>query len=155
MGDLFGSNKNSKNDSGKSLIPVLGIIIVLFLIGIGSTPVEIQNDIQISGDKEIKSEEYIQSNDKIINKETEKESSNIENKKDFSKIRDEELAKIPSYSKSPYYVVNNNVPFFNDLDLVTNSYEKYGELDNLRKMYGNNCLYRKRYNANCGKRQYR
>lgn len=38
---------------------------------------------------------------------------------------------IPAYSSEPYAVVNNNNPYFNKEDLVTYSYEKYGELDEL------------------------
>lgn len=39
------------------------------------------------------------------------------------------LADIPAYSGSPYVTVNNNVPFFSDSDLTTQSYETYGDLD--------------------------
>ena len=36
---------------------------------------------------------------------------------------------IPSYTGSPYTVVNNNIPFFTDSDMVDYSYEYYSELD--------------------------
>ena len=39
------------------------------------------------------------------------------------------LNDIPEYTTSPYYVVNNNVPYFSDDDLTTNSFEYYSELD--------------------------
>lgn len=41
------------------------------------------------------------------------------------------LSNIPEYSGSPYVVINNNVPFFEDLELTTSSFEKYSELDDL------------------------
>lgn len=78
-----------------------------------------------------------------------------ENKIDLNKLKNEELAKIPAYSNSPYYVINNNSPFFYDTDLVTTSYEKYSNLDNLRKVHCYNFMYRKRFNANRRTRKYR
>ena len=66
-----------------------------------------------------------------------------------------ELSNIPNYEDSPYVNINNGVPFFDESDLVTSSYEKYSELDNLRKMWCNNCMYRKRFNANRRKGEYR
>ena len=39
------------------------------------------------------------------------------------------LSDIPEYTTSPYYVVNDNVPYFSDDDLTTNSFEYYSELD--------------------------
>ena len=41
------------------------------------------------------------------------------------------LQNIPSYSGSPYYVVNNNLPFFSETDFTTTSFETYSELDDL------------------------
>ena len=48
-----------------------------------------------------------------------------ENRIDLNKLKNEELAQIPMYLNSPYYIVNNNTPFFYDTDLITTSYEKY------------------------------
>ncbi len=42
-----------------------------------------------------------------------------------------DLAQVPSYTDSPYAVVNDNVPFFTDADLTTESYEYYSDLDSL------------------------
>lgn len=43
-----------------------------------------------------------------------------------------DLSEIPAYDGSaPYVAVNGNVPNFNDADMVTESFEKYSELDNL------------------------
>lgn len=45
-------------------------------------------------------------------------------------IVDEEiLSKIPAYTNSPYVVINNNNPFFEETDITTTSYEKYSKLD--------------------------
>ncbi|MCD8347283.1 MAG: DNA/RNA non-specific endonuclease [Lachnospiraceae bacterium] len=41
------------------------------------------------------------------------------------------LADIPAYSGSPYAEVNGNVPDFSDLDISTESFESYSELDAL------------------------
>ena len=71
-----------------------------------------------------------------------------ENRIDLNKLKNEELAQIPMYLNSPYYIVNNNTPFFYDTDLITTSYEKYSNLDNLRKMWSYNLMYRKRFDAN-------
>lgn len=43
------------------------------------------------------------------------------------------LKNIPTFSTSPYYIVNNNVPFFNESELTTRSYERYSELDVLSR----------------------
>lgn len=40
------------------------------------------------------------------------------------------LSNIPKYSGKAYVIINNNVPFFSEEDLTTNSYETYSELDN-------------------------
>ncbi len=37
----------------------------------------------------------------------------------------------PTFSGSPYIVINNNKPFFGDEDYITTSFESYSELDNL------------------------
>ncbi|MCD8015256.1 MAG: DNA/RNA non-specific endonuclease [Lachnospiraceae bacterium] len=41
------------------------------------------------------------------------------------------LADIPDYSGTPYVVINENIPFFDEADLTTTSYEFYSELDSL------------------------
>ncbi|MDE5758043.1 MAG: dockerin type I repeat-containing protein, partial [Allobaculum sp.] len=38
---------------------------------------------------------------------------------------------IPAYSDSPYYVLNNNIPFFDTENYTVNSFEYYSELDSL------------------------
>ena len=41
------------------------------------------------------------------------------------------LGEIPEYNGSSYVIINNNVPFFDESDLTTKSYEKYSEQDKL------------------------
>ena len=41
------------------------------------------------------------------------------------------LEDIPKYNGEPYVYINNNIPFFNESDLTTTSYEKYSSLDSL------------------------
>lgn len=41
------------------------------------------------------------------------------------------LEDIPDYSGSPYVVINNNIPDFNEADYTTTSFEKYSDLDEL------------------------
>ena len=43
------------------------------------------------------------------------------------------LDSIPAYSGDPYVDINGNVPFFEESDLTTTSYEEYGELDYLNR----------------------
>lgn len=42
-----------------------------------------------------------------------------------------DILSVPEFSGEPYYVVNNNVPFFTEDDCTTISYEHYSELDSL------------------------
>lgn len=41
------------------------------------------------------------------------------------------ISDIPEYSGSPYIAINKNVPFFEDSELTTNSFESYSEQDSL------------------------
>lgn len=52
------------------------------------------------------------------------------------------LSDIPEYTDSPYAVVNNNNPFFEDSDLTTEAFETYSDLDELGRCgtaYANIC----------------
>lgn len=53
-----------------------------------------------------------------------------------------DLSSIPAYSGSPYFVVNNNEPFFSNSDYTTEAFEYYSELDALGRCgvaYANIC----------------
>ena len=41
------------------------------------------------------------------------------------------LSSIPEYTGEPYVIINNNIPFFEEKDYTTKSFEKYSELDDL------------------------
>ena len=41
------------------------------------------------------------------------------------------ISSIPSFTNSPYVVINNNIPSFTSSDYTTSSYEYYSELDSL------------------------
>lgn len=43
------------------------------------------------------------------------------------------LSNIPAYSNKAYVSINNNKPFFTSEDVTTTSYEKYSNLDNLKR----------------------
>lgn len=42
-----------------------------------------------------------------------------------------DLTNIPAYNGKAYIAINDNIPFFNETDLTTVSYESYGEMDEL------------------------
>lgn len=41
------------------------------------------------------------------------------------------VEEVPAWSGQPYVIINDNQPLFADEDLVTSSYERYGQLDRL------------------------
>lgn len=59
---------------------------------------------------------------------TEETGETTENRGTYS---DFNISDIPAYSGNPYIAVNNNVPYFTDDELTTESFETYSELDNL------------------------
>ncbi len=42
-----------------------------------------------------------------------------------------DLKSVPKYSNKPYVIVNNNMPYFEQNDMTTESFEKYSSLDSL------------------------
>lgn len=49
---------------------------------------------------------------------------------------------IPAYTSTPYVIINNNIPYFNEADYTTNPFEKYSQLDSLGRCgvaYANIC----------------
>ena len=131
MGDVFKVENFIKKNNGKASTTLVIIIVLFVLIAIGSEPQE--SDTNITGDIGSTIEKTIQYADK-----NEKKDEKIDDLE--SNIADNELvssaqnntdmdSQIPEYSGSPYCVINNNVPFFDDTDLVTTSYERYSNLD--------------------------
>lgn len=63
-------------------------------------------------------------------------------KKENSSSANVPLSDIPEYSGSPYTVINNNVPYFQEEDLTTDPFEHYSSLDSLGRCgtaYANIC----------------
>ena len=67
--------------------------------------------------------------------------NNIENEQTNS-IISYNLSDIPEYEGQPYVIINNNIPYFDEEDYTTGSFEKYSELDDLYRCgvaYANIC----------------
>lgn len=47
-----------------------------------------------------------------------------------------DFSQVPDYSGEPYVIINDNVPYFTESDLDEESYEWYGELDELGRATG-------------------
>lgn len=63
-----------------------------------------------------------------------KDSNPIENTKTSTSKKYENsinLNNIPEFSGKPYIIINNNKPYFSDIDLKPKAFEKYSELDYL------------------------
>ena len=52
-------------------------------------------------------------------------------KQDISEFPEIDLSAIPEFTDSPYYVMNDNIPYFAVSSDMTDSFEVYGELDEL------------------------
>lgn len=98
------------------------LLLVIFLLAVvaGSNR-DFINDIPddsqytvVENQNEVNSNEQLTSESKVLN-----------NNRSFS------IDNIPSFSDSPYVIINGNVPYFADEELTTKSYEQYGELDKL------------------------
>ncbi|WP_409969867.1 DNA/RNA non-specific endonuclease [Bengtsoniella intestinalis] len=78
------------------------------------------------------SEDIISSiqNSNFIDLEAESASSTIDN---TTVIASFDLDNIPIYTDSPYVIINENVPFFDDMELPTSSFELYAPLDSLER----------------------
>ena len=74
---------------------------------------------------------------KLVNKETPVEEAYVSEPIVTESVSATELAEtislsdIPAYSSSPYIAINGNIPFFQDSDLTTTSFETYSDLDSL------------------------
>lgn len=67
------------------------------------------------------------------------QSSSLSSKSSFS-IQD---INIESYSGNPYIEINNNIPYFSEIDLTTEPFESYSDLDELGRCgtaYANICI---------------
>lgn len=120
-------NKNSAYKQTKAILITALIISFISLAGIELTVPEIK---ETNNTNQIISENV--NNKKNETKEDVTQIDNtVKDEKDFKENQQAIISSIPSYMNSPYVVINNNIPFFNDNDLLTMSYESYSELDNL------------------------
>ena len=55
----------------------------------------------------------------------------VAKKSDISEFPNVDLSKIPEFKDEAYYVMNNNIPYFSTSSDMTDSFEFYGELDEL------------------------
>ena len=114
----------SKKSNNKTKFILFLIILCIGLIGMALDESETNlNNQQVI--IENNTQESIQPNENIVSDGKEFENVQTEHTKNFI------LDNIPEYSENPYVVINNNIPFFNDSDLTTKSYEQYSELDGL------------------------
>lgn len=70
---------------------------------------------------------YISSNIENTNNTNEHNAENVTTKENITI----DLSTIPQYTTSPYIEINNNIPYFNEQDYTTKSFERYSELDEL------------------------
>ena len=112
----------------KKLLAIF-VSVVLVAVMFGETPEDstIKNETINTEIQDVITENEIQGT--LPPENTEITSTEEKQEIDFSEIRENALANIPAYSSKAYAVINNNVPFFNDSDLTTKSYEEYGRLD--------------------------
>lgn len=54
---------------------------------------------------------------------------NHENINNTQPVLSFELNSIPEYENTPYVIINNNIPNFNESDYITKPFEKYSDLD--------------------------
>lgn len=124
----------------KQIKKYLIIAIVVFFVSMTcfettAPEVEIQDkgnvDIYSEDKQDIQDGTYTANeNENTTNEENKSESESAKNGYTKADI-DKAISEVPAYSSEAYAVVNNNIPFFNDTDLTTKSYESYSNLDSL------------------------
>lgn len=124
----------------KQIKKYLIIAIVVFFVSMTcfettAPEVEIQDkgnvDIYSEDKQDIQDGTYTANeNENTTNEENKSESESAKNGYTKADI-DKAISEVPAYSNEAYTVVNNNIPFFNDTDLTTKSYESYSNLDSL------------------------
>ncbi|MBQ6860396.1 MAG: DNA/RNA non-specific endonuclease [Clostridia bacterium] len=111
---------------GSALTKVVLAIIIFFLAGIGfgfNPEAEVFIDsskIQIENNNEEK-------NNSSSNNEVE----NVQKENLYQ--ANLSLEHIPEYTQEPYVIINNNIPYFTEAEMTTNSYEFFSELDELKR----------------------
>ena len=106
---------------------IIGTVIIWFISPTESS--NIQKNVN-----EINTEKNISNNSTSI-VETITENPTITDEKEIVDTTNKiTLADIPEFSDKPYVEINGNIPFFDDSELITTSFEKYSELDNLGRV---------------------
>lgn len=146
------------NKKGSVLTKVLLVIILFVVAGFGVSEDFSNKDIAISGDMEIslntqedinhKTErENDATTDAYVTEKTElpetgvvEEYENATQKENGEKTLSEKdflknfsLENVPEYTNEPYAIINNNIPYFTNEEMTTNSYESFSELDELER----------------------
>ena len=124
-------NKETKFSYEKSKKFLIISIVVSFIsfIGIGITALPVENTTSNNTVNNVVNEII---NENVATNEV-KEENITTNETTTSQTTQTKvtLSSIPKYNGKPYVTINNNVPYFNESDLTTKSYEKYSNLDSL------------------------
>ncbi len=106
---------------------IIGVLCLTMLsaVGIGSS----KSDSNTPSDDA--SSTYIENDATENDEDVEEASSNEEAATEADGSLILSLDDIPEYSGSPYVVINDNVPYFTDDEIVSESYESYSSLDSL------------------------
>ncbi len=117
------------------------IICVFFFVsmglGISATSIGTSSDHTssslIENDSEENSEDVAEASSEETEATTSEETSKTSSEEAATEgnIQTVSLDNIPEYSGSPYVVINDNIPYFTDDEIVDESYESYSSLDSL------------------------
>lgn len=107
---------------------IIAAILSLVLYGNISQTDEIRTKFESFTETFQPSSEKTDNNDTDI---TTPSSEQITKQTDVSEVPEIDLSKIPEFKDAPYYVMNNNEPYFTVSSDMTDSFEIYGELDEL------------------------
>ena len=146
------------NKKGSVLTRILLVIILFVVAGFGVSEDFCNKDIAASGDVEIalntqedinhKTERendattdvYVTEKTELPETEVVEEYENATLKENAEKILSEKeflknfsLKNVPEYTNEPYAIINNNIPYFTNEEMTTNSYESFSELDELER----------------------
>ena len=110
-----------------AILLFLFTLIICGCIYLGKT-VEVQINTENITDAEVTVDIKIEDSE---DSEEEKEEISAVSKENIEEAVAFDFSLIPEYSGDAYVVVNDNVPFFTEEDMVTTSYETYSELDEL------------------------
>ena len=110
-----------------STVIALLLSFLLVLSGCGTSDVPITNEPVTQEQSAIETNIPVTEDNSI-----EKTSSTVkEEEKPQLENKAFDIGSIPEYAGNPYVAVNNNIPFFTESDLTTQSFERYSNLDSL------------------------